>query len=66
MQRTSSLAALAALLQSPSLEGLDSWDTIQPDLLPDFTPRFTQTAGGMQGLQMPLHPGPMPLATASQ
>ena len=42
--RSPSLAKLAALLKSPSLEGLDSWETIHPDLLPEFTPRFTVTA----------------------
>lgn len=34
---------LAGVPQSPSLEGLESWDTIQPDILPDFTPRFAKT-----------------------
>ena len=41
---SSSSRKLAALLKSPSLEGLDSWETIHPDLLPEFTPRFTVTA----------------------
>ena len=45
MPRSASLAQLAALLKSPSLEGLDSWETIHPELLPEFTPRFTVTAG---------------------
>ncbi len=44
MERSPSLAKLAALLKSPSLEGLQSWETIHPNLLPEFTPRFTVTA----------------------
>ncbi len=44
MGRSPSLAKLAALLKSPSLEGLESWETIHPNLLPEFTPRFTVTA----------------------
>ena len=44
MERSPSLAKLAALLRSPSLEGLQSWETIHPNLLPEFTPRFTVTA----------------------
>ena len=42
--RSASLAKLASLLKSPSLEGLESWETIHPNMLPEFTPRFTVTA----------------------
>ena len=53
MPRSASLAQLAALLKSPSLEGLDSWETIHPELLPEFTPRFTVTAGNDLNLAGP-------------